>query len=157
MVKHAFSVDFNHQRTIMLKVILPILVLLTIASCAPFAPPSPLVTFGGPKTVAESHSEVGLAVGTGWALFPNAHSGGQGWFGRYKRGITDNFDFGVDAIGVVRSDKGTFTAKAVGRYFVRNNLRIEGGLGLADDSDGKSLNTDIALTCGTTAPRIWNY
>lgn len=141
----------------MLKVILSFLILFLIVGCSTFAPPSPLVTYGGPETVPESHSEVGLALGTGWTLFPNAHAGGQGWFGRYKYGITDHFDFGIDVIGIVRNDKGTFTAKSAGRYQLRNDLRFEAGLGIADDSDGKSLNADVALTWGTIKQSHWNY
>lgn len=131
--------------------------LLFIGGCTSFAPPSPLVTFGGPAVVDTSQSEVGLAVGTGSVLFPGAHSGGQGWFGRYKRGIAQNFDLGVDAVGIARSDKGTLTAKLVGRYQTSKNVRLECGLGLADDSDGKSVNGDIAVTCGTVREGPWNY
>ncbi len=134
-----------------------LLLLSFVGGCSSFAPPSPLVTFGGPAVVDTSHSEVGMAVGTGFALFPGAHSGGQGWFGRYKRGIAHNFDLGVDAIGIVRNDKGTLTAKLVGRYQLSKNVRLESGLGLADDSDGKSVNGDVALTCGTVRDAPWNY
>jgi hypothetical protein len=141
----------------MLKLILPGLMLSLVVGCSSFAPPSPLVTYGGPKTVPESHSEVGLALGTGWALFPNAHSGGHGWFGRYKYGIADDFDLGIDAVGVVRNDKGTLTAKSSARYQLRRDMRFEAGLGIADDSDGKSLNADVALTWGTIKQSRWNY
>ncbi|HEY9166797.1 MAG TPA: hypothetical protein VIS48_11605 [Candidatus Kryptonia bacterium] len=133
------------------------LLLSGLIGCTTFAPPSPLMTFGGPKTVQESHSEAAVAVGTGFGLFPGAHSGAMGWFGRYKRGVTDKFDLGVDAVGVVRSDKGTLTAKVAGRYQLRPRLRLELGLGAADDSDGKSLNGDIGLTVGTIDREFWNY
>ncbi len=134
-----------------------LLMLLFIEGCMSFAPPSPLVTFGGPAVLDTSKSEVGLAVGTGFALFPGAHSGGQGWFGRYKRGIAPNFDLGIDAIGIVRNDKGTLTAKLAGRYQASKNIRLEAGLGLADDSDGKSVNGDVAVTFGTVRETTWNY
>lgn len=134
-----------------------LLLFLLFGGCVSFAPPSPLVTFGGPAVVDTSHSEVGLAVGTGVAMFPGAHSGGQGWFGRYKRGIAPNFDLGVDAVGIVRSDKGTLTGKLVGRYQAAKNIRLEVGLGLADDSDGKSVNGDAAITFGTVRETTWNY
>ena len=128
------------------------------AGCVSFAPPSPLVTYGGPKTTEKGTSEVAIAMGTGFALFENAHSGGQGWFGRYKYGIDDKFDIGIDAVGIVRSDKGTLTAKLAGRYQVEDDLRLEGGIGVADDSDGKSLNSDLGLTWGTiNENRLWNY
>ncbi len=64
---------------------------------------------------------------------------------------------GIDAIGVVRNDKGTFTTKLVGRYQLHNDFRLEVGLGVADDSDGKSLNADVALTWGTIKQNNWNY
>jgi hypothetical protein len=45
-----------------------------------------------------------------------------------------------------------------GRYGLSNHLRLEAGFGGADDSSGKSLNTDIGLTLGTDEPeRSWNY
>jgi hypothetical protein len=130
---------------------------IIVIGCVPFAPPSPLVTYGGPKIVEKSRSEVGLAVGTGVALFPDAHAGGHGWFTRYKYGIAQGFDFGIDALGVVRNDKGTFTAKLAVRYQVFDDLRLESGLGAADDSDGKSLNGDIGITWGTIKGKTWNY
>lgn len=128
-----------------------------MTGCETFAPPSPLVTFGGPAVVDTGHSEVGLAVGTGGVLFPGGHSGGQGWFGRYKRGIAEDFDLGIDATGIVRSDKETLTAKLVGRYQASRHIRLECGLGLADDSDGKSVNGDAAVTFGTVKESTWNY
>lgn len=129
----------------------------TLAGCVSFAPPSPLMTFGGPKTVEKSESEVGLGVGTGFVLFPGAHAGGQGWFGRYKYGFTQDFDFGIDAAGIVRNDKGTLTAKLSGRYQLADRIRLETGLGMGDDSDGKSVNCDIAVTGGTINGKTWNY
>ena len=141
----------------MLKRVLGLSFAVAVEGCMSFAPPSPLVTFGGPAVVDTAHTEVGLAVGTGAALFPGAHSGGQGWFGRYKRGIAKDLDLGIDAIGIVRSDKSTFTGKVVARYQLDRNIRLEGGLGLADDSDGKSTNGDVALTIGTVRETIWNY
>lgn len=147
---------FRKEST-MIKNSVILLSLLFLQGCVSFAPPSPLVTFGGPAVVDTAQSEVGLAVGTGVAMFPGAHSGGQGWFGRYKRGIAPNFDLGVDAVGIVRSDKETLTAKVVGRYQVSRNVRLEAGLGLADDSDGKSVNGDVAVTFGTVRETTWNY
>lgn len=141
----------------MIKSVIALLSFLFIEGCVSFAPPSPLVTYGGPAVVDTNHSEVGLAVGTGGALFPGAHSGGQGWFGRYKRGIAPDWDLGIDAIGIVRSDKETLTAKIVGRYQVSKRIRLEGALGFADDSDGKSANGDFAVTFGTVRETTWNY
>lgn len=149
--------DYKRYYGILKKNIFHLFICFIIEGCTSFAPPSPLMTFGGPKTVEKSHSEVGLGVGTGFVLFPGAHAGGQGWFGRYKYGFTQDFDFGIDAVGISRNDKGTFTAKLAGRYQLTNKLRFETGLGFADDSDGKSLNGDIALTGGTINGKVWNY
>jgi hypothetical protein len=139
--------------------VLTLLVLATILhGCVVFAPPSPLVTYGGPQTTPEQQSEVALGIGSGAARFEDAHAGGLGYMLRYKYGISQKFDVGIDAIGVVRSDKGAFTGKAVGRYQVADHWRLEGGIGLADDSDGKSINGDAAITWGTlpkTSP--WNF
>jgi hypothetical protein len=141
--------------TIKAGILLSVCSLLT--GCVSFAPPPPLITFGGPKTLGKYNSEVGIGAGTGVVMFPGAHAGGEGWFGRYKYGFTEDFDLGVDAIGVARGDKSTFTAKISGRYQMTDRLRLETGLGIADDSDGKSLNGDIAVTCGTINGNIWNY
>lgn len=117
-----------------------------------------MVTFGAPTTTTQGKSEVAVALGSGAVLFEGAHANGMGWFGRYKYGFTKNFDFGIDAIGLVHSDKGTFTSKIVGRYQLEPNMRLEGGLGVADNSDGKSVNSDIGLTIGTrNENKIWNY
>ena len=139
------------------KIIFLLFIFFMITACTSFAPPSPLMTFGGPKTIEKSHSEVGLGVGTGVVMFPGGHAPGQGWFGRYKYGFSDDFDFGIDAVGLSRNDKETFTAKLAGRYLLTNKLRLETGLGFADDSEGKSFNGDIALTTGTINGKIWNY
>jgi hypothetical protein len=82
-------------------------------------------------------------------LFEGSHSGGIGWFGRYKYGLCEKFDLGIDAIGFAHSDNSTFTTKLTARYQLRKNLRLEGGIGVADDSDGKSVNSDLGLTLGT--------
>ena len=127
------------------------------SACVTFAPPSPMVTFGGPKTTGKGTSETVLAAGTGAALFSGAHSGGLGWFGRYKYGLSDKWDIGVDAISFSHSDKYCFTAKFAPRYQLSSNFRLEGGIGGADDSYGKSLNCDIGITWGTINQKTWNY
>jgi len=131
--------------------------LLFLTGCVTFAPPSPMVTFGGPKTTEKGTSETVLAAGSGTALFSGAHSGGLGWFGRYKYGLSDTWDIGVDAIAFSHSDKYCFTAKIAPRYQLSSNFRLEGGLGAADDSYGKSLNGDIGLTWGTINQKFWNF
>lgn len=125
------------------------LFLAAMCGCVVFAPPSPFVTYGGPETTPEAQSEVGLALGTGATLFEDGHSGGMGYLLRYKYGVSKNYDIGVDAIGITRSDKGTFTAKLANRYRLNENWRLEGAIGIADDSEGKSLNGDVAITWGT--------
>ena len=137
----------------------PIIVLaLTAGGCVTLAPPAPLVTFGGPETVVRGHSEVALAVGSGGILYPQAHATGHAWFGRWRYGVTDRLDCGVDVLGVQHSDNGTLTAKAALRYGLLPHLRVEVGAGAADDSLGKSLNGEVGVTTGTRRPdATWNY
>ena len=127
------------------------------AGCVSMAAPAPLPILGGPSVAALGHSEVGIGAGTGLSAFPGAHSGGDGWLGRWRQGLGGGFDLGVDAMGVRRGDKGTFTMKAAGRYQAGPHTRLEAGVGAADDSDGKSLNAEMALTLGTVRPRSWNF
>lgn len=50
------------------------------------------------------------------------------------------------------------TGKLALRYRLRPHWRIEGGLGVADDSHGKSANADVGLTAGSLRPeRWWDY
>lgn len=131
--------------------------ILFFSACVTIAPPPPMVTFGGPSTTAKSTSEVGVAIGTGVALFDGAHAGAQGYFIRYKRGLSDQFDLGVDWAGATRNDGLFVSGKIAARYQMTKNQRLELGFGAADDSDGKSLNVDFAYTIGTTKDRTWNY
>jgi hypothetical protein len=122
------------------------------------APPPPLATFGGPETVPRGQSEVALAAGSGVIRFPSGHATGNGWFGRWRHGVTDRLDLGVDVQGVQHNDNSTFALKAAARYGLLPRLRLEFGLGAADDSAGKSLNADAALTFGTRHDDAdWNY
>jgi len=128
------------------------------SGCVTFAPPSPMLTYGGPQTTTRGTSDAAVALGTGVALFQEGHSPGQGWFGRYKYGLSDKWDIGIDAIGLSHSDLFTFTTKIATRYQVHPNLRLEGGVGVADDSNGKSINSDLGLTWGTDSKeKVWNY
>lgn len=130
---------------------------VAVQGCVVFAPPAPMVTFGGPQTAPEGQSEVAAGIGSGVVLFDDAHTGGMGYLLRYKYGITGKYDLGVDAIGVTRSDKATYTIKFANRYQLAPNWRLEGGLGIADDSDGKSLNGDAGITWGTLPQnKPWN-
>lgn len=115
------------------------------------------MTYGGPATTPKKSSEAVVAVGTGLALFDRAHSGSTGYFGRYKYGLSDKFDFGVDIYGGSRSDGGTLAAKLATRYQLSHKTRLEFAIGAADDSEGKSVNSDFAFTIGTQKEKPWNY
>ncbi len=130
---------------------------IILGGCVTFAPPSPLYTYGGPQTTPEGTSEAVVAVGSGVTLFEEGHAGGTGWLGRYKYGVSDQLDLGFDFSGVQRNDGGYFGAKLASRYQLTENTRLELALGVADDSDGKSLNGDLAYTIGTIKDRNWNY
>ena len=134
------------------------LLILGLSSCVTFAPPSPMVTYGGPGTTVKGTSDAAVALGTGVARFQGGHAPGQGWFGRYKYGIGNKWDIGIDAIGFSHSESLAFTTKIAARYQVHPNFRLEGGLGVADDSNGKSINSDLGLTVGTNSDeRLWNF
>jgi hypothetical protein len=122
------------------------------AGCVTMAAPPPLPTFGGPATAARGADEVALALGGGASLFPGAHSGGNGWFTRWRRGVSDTWDVGVDVLGVQHSNLETLTTKLAFRHRLGPRLRIEGGVGAADDSNGKALNADIGITAGRLRP-----
>lgn len=135
-----------------------IFIIPALSSCITFAPPAPLLTYGGPKTTPNGTSEAAIAVGTGAALFDGAHTGAQGWFGRYKYGLSERTDLGIDLAGASRSDGNQYLGvKIASRYQITNQSRFELGIGAADDSDGKSLNTDVAITVGTIKEKTWNY
>jgi hypothetical protein len=113
---------------------------------------------GGPATTPQGASEVGLALGAGAAVFQGAHSGGNGLLVRYKHGVREDLDLGVDTLYAHYSDKGAFTMKGALRYQLEPQWRLEFGVGAADSSDGKSLNTDLGVTWGTRREdRNWNY
>lgn len=128
-----------------------------LSGCVTFAAPPPLVTAGGAGTVAPQHAEVAVGVGTGVALFERAHSGGTAWMGRWRTGVTDRLDLGADMMGAAHGDTGTFNAKVAARYQLLPRARLEAGVGAADNSDGKSLSAEMALTLGSNDPaRTWN-
>ncbi len=134
------------------------MLIVFLQSCVIYAPPGPMMTYGGPQTTSRGTSDAALALGTGATLFHDGHTPGQGWFGRYKYGLSDKWDLGMDALGVSYSDKYTFTTKIAARYQLFPHFRLEGGVGAADDSNGKSLNSDIGITCGTLRKdKTWNY
>jgi hypothetical protein len=124
--------------------------------CRTIAAPPPLATLDGPATVERGESEMALGAGFGGTLFDCTHKTGSAWFGRMRRGLTDRLDLGADLLVAQHQDKGTATAKIALRYRLRERLRLEAGVGGADDSDGKSLNADIAITTGTIRNTTWN-
>lgn len=138
--------------------VLPFIFLSSLLSgCVVFAPPPPMITGGGPRTISKNHSETAIAVGTGVALFDGAHSGGDAWLGRWRYGLNDRFDIGADIMGAQHADRGTFTLKIAGRYRATSSTRLEAALGAADDSNGKSLHAELGLTLGKIQEdRFWN-
>ena len=127
-------------------------------SCVTMAVPSPLATLGGSRVAEIGHSEAGIGLGTGMSLFPDAHAGGSGWLGRWRQGLGDGFDLGIDVMGVQHSDKGTIDLGVGARYQLSDHLRLEAVVGGADDSSGQSLNAQVGLTLGTNRPEwAWNY
>lgn len=126
-------------------------------SCVMFAPPSPMLTYGGPETTPKKSSELALGLGTAGVRFEGAHTPAQGWFGRYKYGLSHKLDIGLDMLGARRNGGQYFGVKSIGRYQLTDYSRLEVGIGAADDSDGKSINGDMVFTVGTTRDKEWNY
>lgn len=143
---------------ISIRIILAGICISMTQGCVTFAPPSPWLTFGGPGTTPKGGGNAAVALGSGVAQFEGAHASGMGWFGRYKYGVGDRWDIGVDAIGASHGDEYTFTTKFAARYQLLPHWRLEGGIGVADDSEGKSANSDLGLTWGTLHKNTsWNY
>jgi hypothetical protein len=126
---------------------------LEAQDCRTVAAPPPLLTFGGPATVAPGEFESAFGSALSGTLFDCTHKLGSGWFGRWRRGMTDRVDLGADIQVIQHNDKGAVTAKLAARFQLRKRLRLEVGVGVADDSDGKSLNTDVGLTTGSLADK----
>jgi hypothetical protein len=124
--------------------------------CRTIAASPPLATLDGPATVERGESELAFGAGFGGTLFDCTHKTGSAWFGRMRRGMTDRIDLGADMLVVQHQDKGTATAKIALRYQAGPRLRLEAGIGVADDSDGKSLNADTGITTGTIRNTTWN-
>jgi len=59
------------------------------------------------------------------------NSGGSGWFGRWRYGLTNKLDVGVDGMGAAHGDTGTFNFKVAARYKASDSTRIELGFGAA--------------------------
>jgi hypothetical protein len=129
----------------------------TAQDCRTIAAAPPLFTFGGPATVPKGEYEAAFAGGFGGTLFDCTHKLGSGWFGRWRRGMTDRLDLGADFEVIQHNDEGTATAKIAARYQLSQHFRLEMGVGGADDSEGKSLNSDLGITVGTIRDRPRNY
>lgn len=114
--------------------------------------------FGGPETAPEHGSLVGLGVGSGAELFPQGHSGGHGWIGRWRYGISEQVDAGIDVLGVQRMDRMAFMGKGAVRIRIADYARVDVGLGAVDDSFGKSIGGDLGIVIGTVdTASPWNY
>ncbi len=130
---------------------------LLITSCVSIAPPTPMLTYGGPEITPKKASELALGVGATGVRFEGAHNPAQGWFGRYKYGLNDKFDIGLDVMSATRNEGQYLGVKGALRYQLSKTTRLEFGIGGANDSDGKSLNGDFAFTMGTLVNKTWNY
>ncbi len=157
------SISLSHRRMagrlnrILLSPVFAV-VLVALSGCTTFAPPVPLMTLGGPKTVAPAHWELGMALGSGGVAFKDAFGGGTGYLARWRTGISSKFDAGFDVMGVQHGENGTFTFKPAVRYQATDRLRIEASVGGASDSDGKSIGGDLAFVTGTVREnRPWNF
>ncbi|MBX2818279.1 MAG: hypothetical protein KTR29_01320 [Rhodothermaceae bacterium] len=130
---------------------------ILLSGCVVFAPPPPMITGGGPRTIPKNHSETAIAVGTGVTLFSGAHAGGDAWLGRWRYGLSDQFDLGADIMGARHASRGTVTLKIAGRYQASSTTRLEAAFGAADDSNGKSLHAELGFTLGRIKEdRFWN-
>jgi hypothetical protein len=121
-----------------------------IPGCKDIAPMPPVLTFGGPATVRAGSTELAIAAGAWGNLFPGPclHETGVNWFGRWRRGLTDRLDVGFDFQETEHSSNQDLSFKAAVRYKLLKDLRLEGGFGIGDDTEGKSINTDVAATLG---------
>lgn len=118
--------------------------------CQDIATLPPVLTFGGPGTVSPGGNELGLGAGAFGNLFPApcAHDTGIDWFGRWRHGLTDRFDLGVDFLGLEHSSDQALSVKLAARYEILKNLRLETGFGFGDDTKGKSLTAEVGATVG---------
>ena len=90
---------------------------------------------------------------------PCIHAGGLDWLVRWRRGVSERLDLGVDFNTNSRTDSSLGgTGKFALRYQVTRSFRLEGGLGVADGGDGGNVNADFAGVIGTHQDdRTWNY
>lgn len=121
----------------------------------------PMATFGGPATVSPGSTELGLGFGAYGEILPSPciHAGGEDWFARWRRGLNNRIDLGLDFQTTNQSDGSLGGGgKFAVRYQATSGLRLEGGIGVADGGDGGDVNGDIAAVIGTHNPdHNWNY
>lgn len=140
----------------------PLLFLNAIAlwllnGCVTIAPPSPMVTFGGPEVSGKGVTELVGAAGTGISFFDENEIAEHGWFGRVRHGVSERWDIGADVFGYSFENRTAMSAKLSARYQLMPRIRLDGGIGLGDDSRGRSINGDLGLTIGTVRPdRVWD-
>ncbi len=122
----------------------------TIPGCKDIAPPPPVLAFVGPGTTPAKANEVAFAAGAWGNLFPApcAHETGVDWFGRWNLGLTQRLDWGFDFQGAEHSSFQSFSATTTARYELLKNLRVETGIGMGDDTEGKSLTGQVGATMG---------
>ncbi len=134
-------------------------VFLGFSACTTVTPPIPLATLGGPETVAPGEGELTLAGGGGFVNLENRDpDDGAGFGGRFAYGIGEDLDIGADVLWVDRGDfNAYFGAKIFGRTMLAENVRLEAGLGMIDDSDLDALGGDIGLTFGSTKDETINF
>jgi hypothetical protein len=120
----------------------------TTPGCKDIATIPPVLAFGGPGTVPARANELGFAAGAYGNLFPSpcAHETGVDWFGRWRSGLSNHFDLGVDFQGGEHSSYQVLAVELAARYELLRKLRLEGGLGVGDDTEGKSLNAEVGAT-----------
>jgi hypothetical protein len=127
----------------------------TIPGCKDIAPLPPIRTFVGPSTLPVGANELAFAGGAWGNLFPApcAHETGVDWFGRWKLGLTNRLDWGVDFEGTEHTNFQAFSLKIATRYQLFKNFRLENGIGIGDDTEGKSLNVELGATMGILPER----
>lgn len=108
----------------------------------------PLATFGGPETAPNGAHEAALGAVLSRVLFDCTHKPYSGWFARWRYGVIDRVDVGSDLEAVQHNDALTTAVKVAVRVRAHRRLRLEAGVGVADDADGKSLHADLAVTSG---------
>ncbi|MCF8257071.1 MAG: hypothetical protein K9J06_05935 [Flavobacteriales bacterium] len=130
---------------------------LMFSGCIAIAPPSPMVTFGGPQVTGKGVTEAVGAAGAGISFFEENEIAEHAWFGRVRQGINERWDIGIDLLGYTFEKRVSVSGKVSARYQLMSRVRLEGGIGIGDDSQGRSVNGDFGLTIGTVRPdRVWD-